>query len=79
MQSDFSKHLIIKKYIGLCFSHSLCQLTEEPARTTEHTKTLIHHILTNCPEKVIQNGVIEIGLSDPELVYCSRKVSYSGQ
>ena len=47
----------------------------EPTRTAEHTKTLIDHILTNSSEKVIQSGVIEMGLPDHELVYCSRKTS----
>ena len=62
-----------KNYIDLCFSHSLHQLIMEPTRTTEHTKALIDHILTNSPEKVIQSGVTEMGLPDHELVYCSRK------
>ena len=67
---------IVKNYIDLCFSHSLHQLIMEPTRTTtKHTKTLIDHILTNSPEKVIQSGVIEMGLSDHELVYSSRKTS----
>ena len=33
-------------------------------RTTDRTKTLIDHILTNSAEKVIQSGVIEMGLPD---------------
>ena len=65
----------VKKYIDLCFSHYLHQLIMEPTRTPEHTKTLIDHIRTNSPEKVIQTGVIETRLSDHELIYCSMKVS----
>ena len=38
-------------------------------------KTLLEHILTNSPGKVIQGGVAEIELSDHELIYCSRKTS----
>ena len=45
----------------------------KPTRTKEDSKILIDHILTNSPEKVIQSGVFEIGLSDQEIVYCSRK------
>ena len=66
---------LVKKYINLCFSHSLYQLTAKPTRTTQHTKTLINHILTNSTEKVIQSGVIEMGLSDHWLIYCTRKAS----
>ena len=47
----------------------------EPTRTTEHTKTLIDHILMNSLEKEIQSGVIEMGLSYHELIYCSRETS----
>ena len=61
--------------MDLCSSHSLHQLIAEPKRTTECTKTLIEHILTNSPEKVIQSGVIEMRLSDYGLIYCTRKTS----
>ena len=44
---------LIKKYMDLCFSHSLRQLHVRPTRTIERTKTLTDHILTNSPEKVI--------------------------
>ena len=44
---------IVKKYIDLCFSHSLQQLIMQPTRTTEHTKLFIDHILTNSPEKML--------------------------
>ena len=47
----------------------------EPTSITEHTKTFIGHILTNSPEKVIQSVVIEMGLSDHELISYSRKTS----
>ena len=41
----------------------------EPTRPKEHSKTLIDHILTNSPEKVIQIGVIKMELSAHELIY----------
>ena len=49
----------------------------EPTRTTECSKTLIDHILTKSPEKVIENGVIKTGLSHHELIYYSRETSLS--
>ena len=64
---------LVKKYMDLCFSHSLHQLIAEPTRTTKCTKTLIDHILTNSAEKVIQSGAIEMGLSENWLIYCTRK------
>ena len=64
---------ITKNCTDICFSHSFHQILMTPTRTKEDSKILIDHILTNSPEKVIQSGVFEIGLSDQEIVYCSRK------
>ena len=41
------------------------------------TRTLIDYILTVTPEKAIRKNVIEIGLSDYEFIYCSKKTSIS--
>ena len=45
----------------------------EPTRTAEQTKTLVAHILMNSLEKVTQSGVIEMGLSDHELLTVHKK------
>ena len=37
------------------------------------TLTLLDHILTNANELVSQSGVLDIGLSDHQLVFCTRK------
>ena len=36
---------------------------------------LIDHILTNSQDRVNQSGVIDLGLSDRDLIYCTRKTS----
>ena len=55
----------IKKLCGsLVFA--LHQLIMETTRTTKHTKIPVDRVLTNYPEKVIQSGVIETGLSNYE-------------
>ena len=59
----------------LCFTHSLEQIITRPTRITDQTATLIDHILTNSPDKVSQSGVIDLGLSDHDLIYCTRKTS----
>ena len=46
-----------------------------PTRVTDHTATLIDHILPNSPDKVSQSGITDLGLSDHELIYCTRKRS----
>ena len=43
-------------------------------KLTRHTLTLIDHIITNCEEKVTQSGVINISLSDHQLIFCTRKI-----
>ena len=61
---------LVKKYMVLCFSHSFPQLTLEPLRVAEHTKTLIDYIIHSL-EKVVQIGLIEMELYNLELIYCS--------
>ena len=41
---------------------------------TCNTSTLIHHILTDCTEKIFQSGIIDSGISDHQLILCTRKV-----
>ena len=53
----------------------LHQLISCPTRITKNTSTLLDHVLTNSHDKVSQSGVIDIGLSDHQLIYCTRKVT----
>ena len=66
--------LVKKIYMKLCFPRSLHQLIAELTKTTERTKTLTNHILTNSAEKVIQSSIIEMVLSDHGFIYCTRKI-----
>ena len=61
--------------MDFAFSYSLKQLISTPIRTTENTATLIDHVLTNSPHKIIKSGVVEVNLSDPELIYRTRKTT----
>ena len=61
--------------MDFAFSYSLKQLISTPTRTTENTATLIDHVLTNSPHKIIKSGVVEVNLSDHELIYCTRKTT----
>ena len=53
----------------------LKQLIIVPARVTTGSSTIIDHVLASFPERVTQSGVIDIGLSDHQLIYCTRKIS----
>ena len=66
---------LIRSYLELCFTHSLELIITMSTRVTDQTATLIDHILTNSPDKVSQSGVIDLGFSDDNLIYCTRKTS----
>ena len=65
------------KYQEFCSLHSLKQLVKSPTRITENKSSLLDHVITNCSEKISQSGVIDIGVSDHQLIYCTWKVSHS--
>ena len=52
----------------------MTEIIKEPTRITCSTSTLLDHILTNSSEKVSQKGVIDVGISDHQLIYCTRKI-----
>ena len=64
-------------YLEFSFTHSLEQIITGPTRITDQTATLIDHILTNSPDKISQSGDIDLGLSDHDLICCTRKTSLS--
>ena len=53
----------------------LKQLTEVPTRVTCSSSTIIDHILASFPDRVSQQGVIDVGISDHQIMYCTRKIS----
>ena len=66
---------LTRSYLEFSFTLSLEQIIARSTRVTDQTATLIDHILTNSPDKVSQSGVIDLGLSDHDLIYCTRKTS----
>ena len=65
----------IKNYFQFCSFYGLEQLIKSPNRVTCSTSSLIGHILTTFQERVSQQGIIDVGLSDHQLIYCTRKFS----
>ena len=66
---------IQRQYKNLCTTQGLSQLITAPTRISENTSTLLDHVLTNTNEKTSQSGVIDVGLSDHQLVFCTRKIT----
>ena len=65
----------VKSYHEFCIFFGLKQLIKVPTRTTTSSSTIIDHILASYPQRVTQCGVIDISLSDHQLIYCTRKIS----
>lgn len=53
----------------ICNNYSLTQIIDEPTRVTQTTSTLIDLIYTSNCMKVVESGVIHLGMSDHSLVY----------
>ena len=68
---DHSSRLLI----DITETYNLQQLITEQTRITNSSSTLIDHIFTNAPDRVVCSGVSHISISDHSLVYAFRKLS----
>ena len=64
----------MSKYKELCQTFSVKEIIQEPTRITSTTSSLLDYILTNAGWKISQKGVIDVGLSDHQLIYCTQKI-----
>ena len=62
-----------KTYKAVTELHNFKQLIKKPTRVTETSASCIDHIFVNKSEKVCEAGVIESGISDHFITYCTRK------
>ena len=46
-----------------------------PTRITNNSSSLLDHILTNSADRISQFGIVNVGLSDHQLIYCTRKIT----
>ena len=65
---------LTRSYLEFCRTF-LRTNNNRSTRVADQTATLVDHILTNSPDKVSQSGIIDLGLSDRDLMYCTRKKS----
>ena len=67
---------LTRSYLEFCFTYSLEQIITRPTRVTDQTTTPIDYILTRTHQtNVTQSRVVDLGLSDHDLIYCTRKIS----
>ena len=65
---------LLNQYKELCQNFSLKQILRKPTRITCHCASLLDHILSNSVEKISDSGIIDIGVSDHQLTFCTRKI-----
>ena len=56
-----------------CNVFNLKQIISRPTRITCSSSTITDHILASYPDRVSQKGITDIGISDHQLIFCTRK------
>ena len=64
-----------RSLIDITELYGLHQLISEPTRITKPFSTMIDHIFTNKPDKIVCSGVFHVGISGHSLIHAFRKVS----
>jgi hypothetical protein len=67
-------HGLKKAVINFCNMFSLKQMIKEATRVSQYSNSLLDLIFVSDHHKISQSGVINVGLSDHCLIYCTRKV-----
>ena len=65
----------VKNYFDFCAMFDLKQLIESSTRITCSSSSIIDHILASFFDRVIQRGIFNVGLSNHQLIYCTRKIA----
>ena len=51
------------------------QIIAEATRETDHSSTLLDHIYVSSKDHIAQSGVLNYGLSDHSVIFCTRKIA----
>ena len=75
---DFNENLLKysedkqnSEYLDMLLSLGFMPIITKPTKITDHTATLIDHIYTNTPEKLIKSGICLADISDHLPVFCT--------
>ena len=63
-------HVSLKHYMSM---FGMTQIINTSTRITSTTSTILDLILISDPAKISQCGVLDIGLSDHQIIHCKRK------
>ena len=64
---------VVKSYFDFCTFFNLHPLIKVPTRTTCNSATIIDHILASYQQRVTEQGINDVGLSDHKLIFCTRR------
>ena len=65
----------VKNYLQFSTLFGLSQIIKSPTCITCSSTSIIDHILASLPNRISQEGVINVGLLDHKLIYCTRRIS----
>ena len=67
----YNKDAQTSAYLDMLFDLGFMRVITKATRVTDHTSSLIDHIYTNAPEKVIKSGICLADISDHLPVFCT--------
>ena len=59
------------EYLDMLLTLGFMPIITKPTRITDHTATLIDHIYTNTPEKLMKSGLCLADISDHLPIFCT--------
>jgi hypothetical protein len=62
---------LTKKYKNLLQTYNLKQIIKVPTRQGK-SESILDHILCNMPEKIVKSGTISKGISDHDIIFCTK-------
>ena len=65
----------VKNYLQFCITFGITEKTKSLTRVICSSTSLIDHILASLPERISQEGVINVGLSDHQFIHCTQRIS----
>ena len=72
LDSNLSNVKMLQEIMQL---YQLTQIIDDPTRVTKSKKSLLDVCITSSPDKIIQSGVVHLGISDHSLIYATRKLN----
>lgn len=72
LDSNLSNVKMLQEIIQL---YQLTQVIDDPTRVSKSTKSVPDVCVTSSPNKIIQSGVVHLGISDHSLIYATRKLN----